>query len=83
MKFDCGPSYAEKLDLKKKPHKWFAWYPVSMEGNPRDCRWLEYVLRTVVLEHWYDGIDTVKRYYPLEENREQEKSNEWDYLGLQ
>lgn len=39
MKFNCGPSRAEKHDAKEKWHKWFAWRPVRVASG--DCRWLE------------------------------------------
>lgn len=50
MKLNCGPTweeiYADILagrDPRQKWHSWFAWRPVRV--GPRDCRWLETVLR--------------------------------------
>lgn len=50
MKFNCGPTKAEKRMLKaakkaaafkakQKWHKKFLWWPKRI--GPRDCRWLE------------------------------------------
>jgi len=44
MKFNCGPTYREKIEQKEKWHVWFAWYPIRI-GQTRDCRWLEKVWR--------------------------------------
>jgi len=51
MKFDCGPSRAERYEVwlqrkaaKEKWHRWFAWRPVTVKSY--DCRWLEYVERS-------------------------------------
>jgi hypothetical protein len=43
MKFDCGPTWQEKFDAKKRWHLWFAWHPVRLASH--DCIWLEYVER--------------------------------------
>jgi len=43
MRFDCGPSYAEKCAAREQWHDWFAWYPVRV--GKHDCRWLETVER--------------------------------------
>ena len=43
MKFDCGPTWAEKRDAEKQWHKWFAWCPVRIGSH--DCRWLEVLER--------------------------------------
>lgn len=57
MKFNCGPTRAERMKKKKHTalkqklkdeqwHKWFAWYPVRIDKN--DCRWLETVERIFI-----------------------------------
>jgi len=43
MKFDCGLTPYEKMEVRTKWHIWFAWYPVWV--GHRDCRWLEKVNR--------------------------------------
>lgn len=43
MRFNCGPTYEEKLAAKEKWRIWFAWYPVRIGSG--DCRWLEHVKR--------------------------------------
>lgn len=43
MKFNCGPTWEEKLNAREKWHPWFAWRPIRL--GSRDCRWFEYVLR--------------------------------------
>lgn len=54
MKFICGPSPAERDRARREAwkkkkahleslHEWFAWHPVRV--GPRDCRWLETVVR--------------------------------------
>lgn len=43
LKFDCGPTHAEKVRRLQGWHDWFAWYPVRI--GPRECRWLEVVER--------------------------------------
>jgi hypothetical protein len=43
MRFNCGPSIAERMARKENWHKWFAWHPVRVGKG--DCRWLEYVRR--------------------------------------
>lgn len=59
MKFNCGPTKAEKRAIKeaklKEWHKKFLWWPRRM--GPRDCRWLEYV---EYREGWFDE----GAYYP-------------------
>ena len=43
MKFDCGPTRAEKHQAKKEWHLHFAWWPIRVGLG--DCRWLEWVMR--------------------------------------
>lgn len=43
MKFDCGETYAERLERLSNWHRVFAWFPVRV--GPHDCRWLETVER--------------------------------------
>jgi hypothetical protein len=43
MKFNCGPTRAEKRAAKQEWHNWFAWFPVRV--GDRDCRWFETVKR--------------------------------------
>ena len=43
MKFDCGPTWEEKVEAKSKWHRCFAWFPVRIASH--DCRWLEVVER--------------------------------------
>lgn len=43
MKIDCGPTWAEKYDMQKQWHRWFAWRPIRIGSH--DCRWLEYIER--------------------------------------
>lgn len=45
MKFNCGPTFAERYERKTNWHRWFAWHPVRIASG--DCRWLEYVERKV------------------------------------
>lgn len=42
MKFNLGPTFSERSDVKKKWHTWFAWFPVRIKGTHY---WLEPVLR--------------------------------------
>lgn len=50
MRFNCGPSYAEKMKAREQWHRWYAWRPVSVAS--RDCRWLEYVERKITYKTW-------------------------------
>lgn len=54
MKFNCGPSQAERERRERQAelaerraqrswHRWFAWRPIRIAEG--DCRWLEYVER--------------------------------------
>lgn len=43
MKLNCGPSWEEKVKILEDWHLHFAWFPVHV--GPRDCRWLEWVMR--------------------------------------
>jgi hypothetical protein len=43
MRFDCGPTYAEKFEAKKQWHRVFLWWPVRV--GARECRWLEWIER--------------------------------------
>lgn len=43
MKFNCGPTWAEKKAHLEEWHPYFAWLPVRVVS--RDCRWLEWVMR--------------------------------------
>ena len=43
MKFNCGPDWLEKHEAKKQWHLHFTWFPARV--GPRDCRWLEWVMR--------------------------------------
>lgn len=43
MKFNCGPTWAEKKEAKEQWHPWFAWHPVRIGSG--DCRWLETIER--------------------------------------
>jgi len=43
MKFDCGPTSAEKVAAKERWHQWFAWHPIRLGSH--DCRWREVVER--------------------------------------
>ena len=44
VKWDCGPTWDEKLAARTAWHRWFAWHPVRVGSH--DCRWLEYVERS-------------------------------------
>ena len=43
MKFNCGPTWAEKKEYLEEWHPHFAWWPIRV--GSRDCRWLEWVMR--------------------------------------
>lgn len=43
MKFNCGKTWKEKKADLEEWHLHFAWLPVRV--GPRDCRWLEWVMR--------------------------------------
>jgi len=43
LKFDCGLTYQDKQERKRKWHLWFAWHPITIGSH--DCRWLEKVYR--------------------------------------
>jgi hypothetical protein len=53
MKFNCGPTWAERIDRRKQWHRWFAWFPVRI-GETRECLWLEYVERKGECHCYYD-----------------------------
>lgn len=57
MKFDCGLSLSDKIEIQKKWHRWFAWRPVRVA--PHDCRWLEYVERKIMITRY--GVETEYR----------------------
>ena len=42
MRFNCGPTWAEKAFAKEQWHQWFAWHPVRV-GD--ECIWLETIYR--------------------------------------
>ena len=50
MKFNCGPTYVEKMKAQEQWHRWYAWRPVRVDS--RDCRWLEYVERKITNKMW-------------------------------
>lgn len=52
MKWDCGPTWAEKKAALEEWHRWFAWHPVRVGSH--DCRWLERIERRGVT--YYDPI---------------------------
>lgn len=52
MKWNCGPTWREKMAATEQWHRWFAWHPVRI--GSRDCRWLEYVERKG--EYGYNGL---------------------------
>lgn len=43
MKFNCGPTYAEKEAMLCEWHPYFAWLPTRVAAG--DCRWLETIER--------------------------------------
>lgn len=43
MRFNCGPTWQEKIEAKERWHHWFAWYPVRI--NKRECVWLGRIAR--------------------------------------
>ena len=54
MKWDCGPTHAERHAARRARHEalvaerskwrsWFAWFPVRVGSH--DCRWLETIER--------------------------------------
>lgn len=43
MKLDFGLTKEEKIIVRKKWHKWFAWYPVRI--GTKDWRWGEFIWR--------------------------------------
>ncbi len=67
MKFDCGETYEEKLKRLATPHKWFAWYPVKIDDH--DCRWMEFVERTIVISWWLGHKFVKKTYRPLDSKK--------------
>lgn len=60
MKFDCGPTYAERREAdiaaRERWHSWFSWHPVRV--GPRDCRWLELVERKGRFRTMFCGMGT-------------------------
>ena len=58
MRFNCGPTLAERLTSREKRlsdwHGWFAWHPVRIENNR--CAWLELVMRKGRRVHsWHEA----------------------------
>ncbi len=53
MKFNCGPTYEQKMEAKAQPHKWFAWRPVRLEDGR--CAWLEIVERIGTYHSYIDA----------------------------
>lgn len=43
MRWNCGPTRADKREAKKRWHSWFAWLPTRVA--PNDCRWMETIER--------------------------------------
>lgn len=60
MKWNCGPTRAERWAAKCEWHPWFAWFPVRVSS--RDCRWLEVVERRMT--GGYSGYYYEKRAKP-------------------
>lgn len=66
MRFDCGPTAADKYRAKLRWHKFFCLFPRRMTNLNRDCRWLEYIERrgTEKMCGWDIHIDW--EYRPLD-----------------
>lgn len=71
MKFDCGPTREEKLEMRKAQyianqrwHKVFAWTPKRVGSH--DCRWLETVERRGVERETYGDYGMGYRYLEWE-----------------
>jgi len=58
VKFNCGPSKAERWRQQQEWHPWFAWLPVRIAEG--DCRWLEEVGRRIYRD-WYGYATTEYR----------------------
>jgi hypothetical protein len=43
MKFECGPTAAERIAAEQEWHPSFAWFPIRVGSH--DCRWLERIER--------------------------------------
>lgn len=56
MIFSCGENTAHKLARMKEWHRWFAWYPVTIDDLVIDgqvqCVWLQFIERSST---WYSG----------------------------
>ena len=64
MKFDCGPTWREKVEQTEQWHAWFAWFPVRLGSH--DCRWLEWIARKGTICSTYCEEYWVFDYKPLE-----------------
>ncbi len=65
MKFDCGPTWQERVAAKEKWHIWFAWHPVRL--GSRHCRWLEEIWRKGKQDCGYSGCPWDWEYKELTE----------------
>ncbi len=54
MRFNCGPTLAERYERKKRWQPWFAWFPVRLVDT-NECAWLETVERRLTggYSGWY------------------------------
>ena len=43
MRFDCGPTWAERRAAKEQWHRFFAVFPRRLGSH--DCRWMEWIER--------------------------------------
>jgi hypothetical protein len=66
MKFNCGPSPADRVAARIKYlenwHRYFAWFPVRVDDPPDTCVWLQHVWRRCHYEGSWDGGDWVSWY---------------------
>lgn len=63
MRFDCGETWREKRARLGKWHRWFAWYPVKV--GPHDCRWFEFVERSIEWDFMVFDTFKIKHYRPI------------------
>jgi hypothetical protein len=77
VKFNCGPTPAERWEIKRKKQeerdrylaKWhpiFAWFPTRVGSN--DCRWLETIERRIRRDKVFSFILEIE-FRPLKRKR--------------
>ena len=73
MRFDCGPTYAERITAKECWHRFYAIFPRRVGSH--DCRYMEWVERKGEYHSYPGDCYFTWEYRPLGSVGEAEKSD--------